>query len=32
LVTAISFSPDGQTLASASDDGTLKLWRVAALK
>ncbi|MBW4623147.1 MAG: caspase family protein [Cyanosarcina radialis HA8281-LM2] len=26
-VTSVSFSPDGQTLASASSDSTIKLWR-----
>ncbi|MCG8362341.1 MAG: hypothetical protein MJA27_03290 [Pseudanabaenales cyanobacterium] len=27
-VTSLSFSPDGQTLASASEDGTVKFWRI----
>src|SRR5439155_10689007 len=26
---ALAFGPDGQTLASASSDGTVKLWRAA---
>ena len=28
-VTSVSFSPDGSTLASGADDGTVKLWDVA---
>ncbi|MEP6987653.1 MAG: PsbP-related protein, partial [Chloroflexota bacterium] len=31
-VTAITFSPDSQTLASASTDGTVRLWDVATGK
>ena len=29
LVERVSFSPDGDLLASASDDGTLGVWRVS---
>jgi WD40 repeat protein len=31
-VTSIAFSPDGQTIASGSYDGTVKLWEVSAGK
>jgi len=31
-ITALSFAPDGQTLASASHDGTLKFWNIASLQ
>ena len=28
LISSLSFSPDGKTLASSSSDGTIKLWKV----
>ena len=31
-VTALSFHPDGKTLASGSKDGTLKLWNLPLIR
>jgi WD40 repeat protein len=30
MLTAVSYSPDGRTLATAGDDGAIELWRSAA--
>ncbi len=32
LVFAVRFSPDGQTLCTASKDETVRLWQVAAVR
>jgi len=32
LINAIAFSPDGETLASGSEDGIVRVWRMADLE